>query len=92
MKIKSSQIVYSEHDYDECFEYKNGSGRVPDGTAIGYENEDHDLAGPITTLILFEDIQYSAYDHDYWNNYELENDTNRLILPWKTSCKQYLIL
>lgn len=80
-KIKSSQIIYSEHDIDECFEYKNGRGRVPDGVAIGYEEEDHDLAGPITMLVLFEDIKYSEYDHDYWNNYELENDTNRLILP-----------
>ena len=36
MKISSTQIVYSEHDYDECFEYKDGSGRVPDGTAVGF--------------------------------------------------------
>lgn len=81
MEINSSQIVYSEHHYDECFEYKNGKGRVPDGNAVGYESEDHDLAGPITTLILFKDIKYSKYDHDYWDNLELENDVNRLILP-----------
>ena len=34
--IYSKNIVYSEHDYDECFEYKDGSGRVPDGLAVGY--------------------------------------------------------
>ena len=53
MQIKSSQIIYSEHDYDECFEYKNGSGRVPDGCAIGYEIEDHDLAGSFTKISSF---------------------------------------
>jgi len=79
-QIKSSDIVYSEHDYDECFEYVDGSGRVPDGTAIGYEQEDHDLAGPITKLILFQDIKYSQYDHDYWNNYELEHDVDRIVI------------
>lgn len=81
MEISSIQIVYSEHHYDECFEYKNGKGRVPDGSAVGYESEDHDLAGPITTLVLFKDIKYSKYDHDYWDNLELENDVDRLILP-----------
>lgn len=81
MKIKSSQIIYSEHHYDECFEYKDGAGRVPDGLAIGYEDEDHDLAGPITTLVLFKDIKYSKYDHDYWDNYELEQDSERVIMP-----------
>ncbi len=81
MQIKSSQIIYSDHGYDECFEYKNGQGRVPDGIAIGYEQEDDDLAGPSTTLILFEDIKYSKYDHDYWDNYELEHDPDRIILP-----------
>lgn len=80
MNIKSSQIVYSEHHYDECFEYKDGAGRVPEGNAIGYENEDHDLAGPITTLVLFEDIKYSEYDHDYWDNYELEQDSERVVI------------
>ena len=79
--MKSSQIIYSEHGYDECFEYKDGSGRVPEGNAIGYEAEDHDLAGPITKLILFEDIKYSEYDHDYWDNYELEYDEDRIVLP-----------
>lgn len=79
--MKSSQIVYSEHDYDECFEYKSGGGRVPDGIAIGYEQEDYDLAGSATILVLFEDVKYSKYDHDYWNNLELENDVDRLILP-----------
>ena len=32
----SDQIVYSEHGIDECFEYKDGRGRVPDGIAVGY--------------------------------------------------------
>ena len=71
-QIKSSDIVYSEHDYDECFEYVDGSGRVPDGMAIGYENNKQ--------LILFEDIKYSQYDHDYWNNYELEHDVDRIVI------------
>jgi hypothetical protein len=73
MKINSSQIVYSEHDYDECFEYKDNSGRVPDGNAIGYESNNG--------LILFEDIIYSKYSHDYWDNYELEHDSERIVLP-----------
>ena len=72
-------MVYSEHDYDECFEYKDGSGRVPDGLAVGYIH-----VSPVMkqeTLFLFDDIKYSEYDHDYWNNLELENDVDRLILP-----------
>tara|TARA_R110000824_G_scaffold265390_1_gene454252 strand:- start:3687 stop:3923 length:237 start_codon:yes stop_codon:yes gene_type:complete len=78
MRIASSQIIYSEHDYDECFEYKDGSGRVPDGTAIGYET----IAGKVipAKLALFDDIKYSQYDHDYWDNLELENDINRVII------------
>ena len=81
MEINSNQIVYSEHHYDECFEYTNGKGRVPEGNAIGYEVEDHDLAGPINKLILFTDIKYSKYDHDYWDNYELEQDEDRVFIP-----------
>lgn len=81
MIIKSTQIIYSEHNYDECFEYKDGSGRVPDGNAIGYEIEEDDLAGPFTKLVLFEDITYSNRDHKYWNNLELEKDINRIVLP-----------
>jgi hypothetical protein len=80
LNILSRHIVYSEHDYDECFEYKDGSGRVPDGIAIGYEQEDHDLAGPITKLFLFQDIKYSEHDHQYWDNYELENDVDRIVI------------
>lgn len=78
MQIKSSQIIYSEHDYDECFEYKDGSGRVPDGNAVGYQIESN---APNPVLILFEDIAYSKHDHKYWNNYELEQDVDRIILP-----------
>jgi hypothetical protein len=81
MQMKSSQIIYSEHDYDECFEYKDGSGRVPDGCAVGYEIQDDDLAGTFTKLVLFDDVAYSEHDHKYWNNYELEQDVDRIILP-----------
>jgi hypothetical protein len=76
MEIKSSQIVYSEHGYDECFEYKDGGGRVPDGNAIGYESDDS-----CAKLVLFEDIKYSKYSHDYWDNIELEHDIERVIIP-----------
>ena len=71
-KINSTQIVYSEHHYDECFEYKNGKGRIPEGNAIGIL-VDKDLQ-------LFEDVIYSKYDHQYWDNYELEFDEDRLII------------
>ena len=78
----SDQIIYSEHDVDECFEYKNGSGRVPDGIAIGYVNRTYiDADTQKESLVLFEDIDYSKYDHDYWNNYELEHDKDRIFLP-----------
>ena len=72
-KLNSTQIVYSEHGYDECFEYKSGAGRVPDGLAIGYEFDEEGL-------VLFKDIKYSEYDHKYWDNYELEFDTDRVII------------
>jgi len=78
MTILSKNIVYSEHDYDECFEYKDGSGRVPDGLAVGYEIESNT---PNRVLILFDDITYSKYDHQYWDNYELENDIDRIVIP-----------
>ena len=78
MTILSKNIVYSEHDYDECFEYKDGSGRVPDGLAVGYEIESN---APNRALILFDDITYSKYDHQYWDNYELENDVDRIVIP-----------
>lgn len=77
MRITSSQIIYSEHNYDECFEYANGKGRVPDGVAIGYEVPSN---APNIILILFDDITYSKYDHDYWDNLELENDINRIVV------------
>lgn len=78
MQIKSSQIIYSEHDYDECFEYKDGSGRVPEGNAVGYQIESN---APNPVLILFEDITYSKHDHKYWDNFELEHDVDRIVLP-----------
>ena len=79
MKINSDQIIYSEHDEDECFEYKDGRGRVPEGIAIGFLE-----ITPVMkqeTLCLFNDIKYSKYDHNYWNNCELEYDSERIILP-----------
>ncbi len=81
MEIKSSQLVYSEHDYDECFEYKDGSGRVPDGNAVGYEVS-HSTGPNSTKLILFNDIKYSEHDHKYWDNYELEHDLDRVVVGW----------
>ena len=52
--LTSSQIIYSEHHYDECFEYKDGSGRVPEGTAIGYMTISPKLKQEI--LYLFKEI------------------------------------
>ena len=77
MKIKSNQIVYSEHGEDECFEYTNDSGRVPDGVAIGYSIDSN---APTDILILFDDIKYSECDHDYWDNHELEHDVDRVVV------------
>jgi len=76
--LSSSDIVYSEHGYDECFEYKDGSGRVPDGIAVGYI-----YVSPVMkqeTFFLFNDIMYSKYNHKYWDNYELENDVDRVVI------------
>ena len=78
MSLKSTQIVYSEHHYDECFEYNNDKGRVPEGEAIGYVVTPH---GEKEKLILFDDIKYSTFDHDYWDNYELEHDVDRIVIP-----------
>lgn len=75
MTINSDQIIYSEHDYDECFEYIGGKGRVPDGVAVGFVSQDR------KELTLFSDIVYSKYDHQYWDNYELEHDENRIVIP-----------
>ena len=77
--ILSKNIVYSEHDYDECFEYKDGSGRVPDGLAVGYIHVSPEIKQE--TFFLFHDIKYSKYDHQYWDNYELENDIDRIVIP-----------
>lgn len=77
MNIKSDQIVYSEHGEDECFEYTNGSGRVPDGVAIGYAIESN---APSDVIVLFDDIKYSECDHDYWDNHELEHDVDRVVV------------
>ena len=71
--IYSTDIVYSEHDIDECFEYRDGSGRVPEGDAVGVMLEG--------SLVLFGDIKYSPADHRYWDNYELEFDSERVVLP-----------
>jgi len=76
--MKSSDIVYSEHGYDECFEYIDGSGRVPDGIAVGYMHTN--TISKEQTFFLFDDIKYSQYDHDYWDNYELEHDVDRIVI------------
>jgi hypothetical protein len=75
MRILSSQIIYSEHGYDECFEYIDGRGRVPEGIAVAVASEDG------KSLTLFSDIKYSKYDHNYWDNYELEHDIERIVIP-----------
>lgn len=80
MNISSDQIVYSEHDIDECFEYKDGRGRVPDGIAVGYLSFLFPSDLKPTKLVLFSDIKYSECDHKYWDNLELERDINRVIL------------
>lgn len=72
--ILSINIVYSEHGLDECFEYADGSGRVPDGIAVGYVSEGSN------DLTVFSDIVFSKYDHQYWDNLELENDPDRIII------------
>ncbi len=77
----SDQIIYSEHDVDECFEYKDGRGRVPDGIAVGYLKSFAPSNGLINDLFLFDDIKYSEYDHQYWDNKELEEDEDRIVLP-----------
>lgn len=79
LQIRSDQIIYSEHGYDECFEYKDGQGRVPDGLAIGYITITPTVKQE--TFYLFDDIDYSKYDHSYWDNYELEQDITRIVLP-----------
>ena len=71
--VHSRDVVYSEHHVDECFEYKDGAGRVPEGDAIGIVVHGR--------LALFGDIQYSEADHDYWDNFELEFDIDRITLP-----------
>lgn len=74
--LVSSKVIYSEHGYDECFEYADGSGRIPDGIAVGYQGDSSS-----DKIILFKDVKYSTYNHDYWDNLELENDITRIILP-----------
>ncbi len=86
--VVSSQLVYSEHDFDECFEYKDNEynaslhlqGRVPEGVAIGYLSQSSKNKGVKEELVLFDDIQYSECDHDYWDNYELEHDASRVVV------------
>jgi hypothetical protein len=79
--IDSDQIIYSEHGVDECFEYKDGRGRVPDGVAVGYIKKFGPSNDLLKDVFLFEDIKYSKYNHDYWDNLELENDADRIVLP-----------
>jgi hypothetical protein len=72
-RIHSRDVVYSEHHIDECFEYRDGSGRVAEGDAIGIVIKGR--------LVLFGDIKYSKADHIYWDNYELEEDEERTFIP-----------
>jgi hypothetical protein len=72
-QIHSRDLIYSEHHIDECFEYRDGGGRVPEGDAVGIVVKGR--------LHLFGDIKYSEANHEYWDNYELENDPERLVLP-----------
>jgi hypothetical protein len=74
LKLNSTDIIYSEHGVDECFEFKNGQGRVPEGDAVGFIDKDQNI-------VLFNDIVFSKYDHSYWDNYDLEQDDKRLFLP-----------
>jgi hypothetical protein len=71
MHIKSTQLVYSDHNSDTCFEY-NGCGhkRVPHGRAVGYTHNFGHKVVPDDVLILFEDIKDGDYTHRYWNEYE----------------------
>jgi hypothetical protein len=78
INLNSTDIVYSEHGYDECFEYVDGSGRVPEGLAVGYIQENPIMQKGVLTL--FKDIKYSQYDHDYWDNHELEHDVDRIVI------------
>lgn len=80
INIKSTDIVYSEHGYDECFEYIDGSGRIPNGDAVGYlvKSFPNDLKA--SKLVLFDDVVYSSYSHDYWDNHELEHDVDRIVI------------
>jgi hypothetical protein len=81
MNILARNIVYSEHGIDECFEYKNSGVRVPDGLAVGYTcRTPIDEKNYKETLFLFDDVEYSKYDHPYWDNLELENDIDRIVM------------
>jgi|SaaInlV_165m_DNA_1040744.scaffolds.fasta_scaffold09071_3 hypothetical protein len=74
MHIKSTQLTYSDHNSDMCFEYAGPEhARVPHGIAVGYiHNFNHEVV-PEDVLILFDDIKRGDYTHRYWNEYELNN-------------------
>lgn len=71
--MKSTDIIYAYHDDDEVqYEIRGQDGRVEDGSAVGYIKDGEQ--------ILFDDIQISEYDNQYWDNYELEFDDERIII------------
>ena len=79
--LDSATTIYSEHGVDECFEYKHRSGRVPEGVAVGFEVMSATAPNsPVLVLRLFSDIKYSKFDHRYWDNLELENDPDRVVV------------
>ena len=74
MNIKSTQLVYSDHNSDMCYEYKKPiCGRIPHGVAIGYKHNFNHEAVPDDVLILFEDVKKGDYTHRYWNQHESIN-------------------
>ena len=71
MHIKSTQLVYSDHNSNMCFEYLEPQHkRVPRGIAVGYKHNFNHEVVPNDLLILFEDIKECDYTHRYWNEYE----------------------
>ena len=76
--IFSKNIVYSEHDYDECLNIKMVVVVFLMALRLGISCKS---VMEQETFFLFDDITYSKYDHQYWDNYELENDVDRIVIP-----------
>ena len=74
--MRTTDVIYAYHD-EGCpqYEYKSGlGGRVDDGTAVGYINQEGEE-------VLFDDVTVSKGDDTYWSNFELETDINRVVIP-----------